>query len=41
MFLPYVIQMNSENIKTTNLLSRMQFSGPDSPDFSQLNKKAL
>ena len=29
------------NIKTTNLLSRMHYSGPDSPAFSQLNKKAL
>ena len=35
----YVTQINSENIKTTNLFSRMHYSGPDSPAFSQLNKK--
>ena len=39
--LPYVTQINSENIKTSNLLRRMHYSGPDSPAFSQLNKKAL
>ena len=39
--LPYVTQINSENIKTSNLFRRMHYSGPDSPAFSQLNKKAL
>ena len=37
--LPYVTQINSENIKTSNLLRRMHYSGPDSPAFSQLNKQ--
>ena len=40
-FLLYVTQINSENIKTSNLFRRMHYSGPDSPAFSQLNKKAL
>ena len=38
-FLPYVTQINSENIETSNLFRRMHYSGPDSPAFSQLNKK--
>ena len=37
-FLPYVTQINPENIKTLNLLRRMHYSGPDSPALSQLNK---
>ena len=40
-FSPHVTQINSKSIKITNLLSRMHYSGPDSPSFSQLNKKAV
>ena len=36
-FSPHVTQINSKSIKITNLLSRMRYSGPDSPAFSQLN----
>ena len=39
--LPYVTQINSENIITSNLSRRMHYSGPDSPAFSQLNKTFL
>ena len=39
-FLPYVTQINSENIKNSNLLRKMHYSGPDSPAFSQVNKKS-
>ena len=40
-FLPYVTQINSENIKTSTLFWRMHYSGPDSPAFTQLDKKTL
>ena len=40
-FSPHVTQINSKSIKITNLLSRMRYSGPDSPAFSQLNKKSM